>query len=216
MTAPSQTTPRPTSAPAGAERSRPRRLFALAVNETMAPLPMVAIQSTGVLLHGQRPLAAFALWWAVAAAFGTALPMVYLLRGVRLGHWIDHHVPKREHRVAPMVVTLISLLAGAAVMAAAGAPSLLTESFTATAVMLGVLIAVTFGWKISVHVAVVSGASVVLVVAFGLPALPALLLAPLSAWARLEARAHTLAQTTAGAAVGLLVPAVFYTVIGAR
>jgi len=89
-----------------------------------------------------------------------------------------------------------------------GAPRELVALVAAMGVGLIVSLLVTLLWKISVHVAVVAGAVVILVLVFG-PLL--LVLAPLVAlvgWARVEVADHTPAQVTAGRGLGATVAAV--------
>jgi len=72
---------------------------------------------------------------------------------------------------------------------------------------------VTLLWKISVHVAVVAGAVVILVLVFG-PLL--LVLGPLVAlvgWARVEVADHTPAQVIAGSGLGAAVAAVVFVLL---
>jgi membrane-associated phospholipid phosphatase len=61
---------------------------------------------------------------------------------------------------------------------------------------------VTLAWKISVHVAVVSGALAVLLLVFGPTALALAPLVPLVAWARTQLGDHTLGQTIGGFCLG--------------
>jgi hypothetical protein len=77
-----------------------------------------------------------------------------------------------------------------------------------------VMFTVSNFWKISMHMAGVSGFSTALVFVFGDLAFLAFLSLPLVAWARLERRKHTPAQLGAGALAGILVTIFVFGLIG--
>ena len=66
---------------------------------------------------------------------------------------------------------------------------------------------VTLAWKISIHVAVVAGAVVIVALVFGPVALSLVPLVLLVGWARVALQDHTPAQALAGAVLGALVAA---------
>jgi hypothetical protein len=103
------------------------------------------------------------------------------------------------------------VIVGVGLLAVAGAPRELLALEAAMAVGLGTL--VTLAWKVSVHVAVVTGALVILVMVFGPATLvfsPAVVLV---AWARVTLLDHTPAQTLAGAALGAAVAASVFSIV---
>jgi membrane-associated phospholipid phosphatase len=149
-------------------------------------------------------------WVGVAALFATLVPVLYLVRGVRRRQFTDHHVRLREQRPLAFLVGIASLLVGLALMVVLGAPRELVALVAAMGVGLIVSLLVTLFWKISVHVAVVAGAEVILVLVFG-PLL--LVLGPLVAlvgWARVGMGDHTPGQVIAGSALGATVAAVVF------
>jgi membrane-associated phospholipid phosphatase len=78
---------------------------------------------------------------------------------------------------------------------------------------LSVALAITFVWKISIHVAVAFGAVVILALVFG----PWLYLTGVAAvavaWSRLVLRAHTAAQVIGGALVGAFIAGAVFIVL---
>ena len=199
------------AAPAGGP-GWPRRLARL-VTEVLAPAPVVAALLLAVAWRSAPTPAEAVTWALLAAAFCSALPMLYILRGVRRGRLTDHHVRLRRQRRGPLLVAGASVLVGLALLLAAGAPRAVVALVGAGGVGLAVAVAITLVWKISVHAAVAAGAVVVLVLVFG-PAL--LVLAPLvalSAWARVQLEDHTPAQVAGGAAVGATVAGVVFSVL---
>jgi membrane-associated phospholipid phosphatase len=71
---------------------------------------------------------------------------------------------------------------------------------------------VTAFWKISIHIAAVADAVVILVIVLGLPLTALASLVALTAWARVTLRDHTPAQIIAGGALGAIVAGVVFTV----
>jgi membrane-associated phospholipid phosphatase len=175
------------------------------VTEVLAPAPVVAALLLAVAWRSAPTPAAALPWALLAAAFCSALPMLFILRGVRRGRLTDHHVRVRRQRRAPLLVAGGSVLVGLGLLLAAGAPRDVVALVGAGGVGLAVALAITLVWKISIHTAVAAGAVVVLALVFG-PALLVLTpLVALSGWARVEVGDHTPAQVVAGAAVGAAV-----------
>lgn len=116
----------------------------------------------------------------------------------------DHHVRLREQRPRLMVIGIAFVLVGLTLLVVLDGPQGLIALVGAMVGGLGSSILVTLFWKISIHVAVVSGAVTILILVFG-PSM--LLLAPLVAlvaWARIDLQDHTPAQTIAGALLGAM------------
>lgn len=189
------------------------RHVARVVTELLAPAQVATILLFVVAWHSTHSLASSLVWGGVAALFAALVPLLYLLRGVRRRQFTDHHVRRREQRPLAFLVAISSLLVGLGLMAVLGAPRELIALVAAMGVGLIASLLVTLLWKISVHVAVVAGAVVILVLVFG-PLL--LVLAPLVAlvaWARVVVRDHTRAQVIAGAVLGSAVAAVVFTLV---
>lgn len=149
-------------------------------------------------------------WGSVAAGFASAVPFGYILHNVRKRRFANIHVPEREDRPEVLSIGIASIVAGTGVMLKFGAPRQVVALIVAEGVGLATTLAITLRWKISMHVAVLSGAVSILVVVFG-PRM--LLLAPLialSSWARIILKGHTPAQTIAGAVVGSAVAFAIY------
>jgi len=187
-----------------------RRRLARIITELLAPVPVATILLFVVAWHSTHSLARSLVWGGVSTLFATLVPLLYLLRGVRRRQFTDRHVRLREQRPLAFLVGIASLLIGLALMVVLGAPRELVALVAAMGVGLIVSLLVTLLWKISVHVAVVAGAVVILVLVFG-PLL--LILGPLVAlvgWARVEVADHTPAQVIAGSALGAIVAAVVF------
>ncbi len=180
------------------------------ITELLAPVPVATILLFVVAWHSTHSLARALVWGGISALFATLVPLLYLLRGVRRRQFTDRHVRVREQRPLAFLVGTASLLIGLELMVELGAPRELLALVAAMGVGLIISLLVTLLWKISVHVAVVAGAVVILVLVFG-PAL--LVLGPmlvLVGWARVEMGDHTPAQVIAGSGLGAAVAAVVF------
>jgi hypothetical protein len=181
--------------------------WARALTEALAPAPVAGGLLVLVAWHSASS-ALDALRWAVLAIlFAAVVPMAYILLGVRRRRLSDRHVGVRGQRPLPLLVGVASVVVGVASLVVLRAPRELVALEAAMAVGLGMSLVVTLAWKISIHVAVVAGAVVILVLVFG----PAwLLLVPLVAavgWARVVLSDHSPAQSMAGALLGAVVAA---------
>ncbi len=80
--------------------------------------------------------------------------------------------------------------------------------------------AINTKWKISAHAVGASGPLTSLAITFGWEVLPLFVLMLVVAWARIELKAHTRSQVTAGALLGILLTGVqveaFHKIAGAR
>ncbi len=187
-----------------------KRLFARIVTEVSGPA-VVVIAGIVVVTWRNAVNAAAVTWGAVAILLCACLPMAYVVRGVRAGKWVDHHIPDRDNRSVPLLVGFGSMAAALLLLLAEKAPSELTSLIVAHIAGLTVIIVITRFWKVSVHAAS-SGALVGLLLAlYGAWALFGLLALALVMWSRTVLDAHTWAQVTVGASVGLTVMMAVFT-----
>ena len=183
---------------------RPADRAARLLTEILSPAVLVATVLLAVAWHAADTPGQALLWGLIAAAAASFIPITYIVRGVRRGHWTDKHVGERAQRKLPLLVCLLSTAAGTLTLAVAGAPRELLALIASMVAALVVAVPVTLlaRWKISIHALVAAGTAVALVVVGG----PALLVTwPLAAavgWSRVHLRDHTPAQVLAGAVVG--------------
>jgi hypothetical protein len=185
-------------------------MLARLVTEVLAPAPTVAVLVLLVAWHSAPTTAEAVQWGVLAVLFVSAMPFLYILRGVRRGRLTDHHVGLRQQRPVPLLIGVVSMLVGLFLLAFWGAPRGLIALVAMVAVGMALSLLVTLVWKLSIHAAVVSGAVAVLVLVFGLPLLVLAPLVPLVCWARVAVRDHTPAQTVAGAVLGAAVAVVVF------
>ncbi|WP_031151446.1 hypothetical protein [Streptomyces erythrochromogenes] len=141
-------------------------------------------------------------WGLLAALFCGVVPIGIVAAGVRRGALTDQHIRVRRQRVVPMALSLVSVLAGVALLRVLGAPADVFALVVAMLVGLVSSLLVTVGWQISIHMSVAGGTVMILVLVFGPAVLPAAAVAAAVGWSRLALRAHTPAQLLAGTALG--------------
>ncbi|MDQ6669992.1 MAG: phosphoesterase PA-phosphatase [Chloroflexota bacterium] len=186
------------------------RLIAHLLTEGFAPAPVAGLLLLIVAWHSAASLADALLWGVISVVCAAVIPMAYILRGVRRRRLTDRHVHLRQQRPLPLLVGVTSVLAGIALLTFGHAPRELVALVVAMGVGLSSSLLVTLRWKISIHVAVVAGAVVILILVFG----PTwLVLAPLVVavgWARVILGDHTPAQSAAGCILGATVAAAMF------
>ncbi|MEV6209585.1 hypothetical protein [Kitasatospora sp. NPDC051914] len=141
-------------------------------------------------------------WGLLAALFCGVIPISLILLGVRRGALTDKHIRLRRQRLVPMTASLLSVIAGLALLHAVGAPRDVSALVVAMLVGLVSSTAVTVRWQISIHNSVAGGTVMILMLVFGPAMALSLIGAAAIGWSRLVLKAHTLAQVLAGTALG--------------
>jgi membrane-associated phospholipid phosphatase len=149
-------------------------------------------------------------WGLLAALFVGVLPTVFISYGVRRGRWDDRTVGARRPRLIVLAFITASVAAGLIVLAAGGAPHVLTGYLGFMLASVAVLAAISTVWKISIHCAVASGSVAILAFTYGPLLLFGYALVALLAWSRVALKDHTIAQVVAGAALGAGAAALAY------
>lgn len=156
-----------------------------------------------------------ALKWALVAIALSVLPIfvavVYLLRTGRLENFSAN---VREQRTKIYLATSLCAIAGVILLAYLGAPSTLVAAFAVGLSATLIFMCINFWWKISLHTALIAASATILVILYGWGGTATITLVPLTAWARIELKSHSFAQTAIGAflAAGIVV-AVFYPLV---
>lgn len=133
------------------------------------------------------------------------LPCLYIIWLVYQGKASDFHLPVREERVRPLLFTLVTVLAAWGVLHGAAAPAALKMVATINCLQALLFFLITLRWKISLHCAAAATLAQLAFIFFGTIALPLSMSVPLIAWSRVYLQRHTLAQTIAGACLGVAI-----------
>ncbi len=191
----------PTTTPQRSRRSAVSRML----TEIFAPAPVGIVALVVVAWRFSPTLGDAMKWLGVSALFVVILPFAFLIGQVRRGRVTDIHVRRREQRLPIILVFLGSWLVLIALLATLGASHELVALLGAGITALVVTGAITFRWKISLHVGVASGVLTVFTLLFGPGMLALVPLLPLIGWSRMELRDHTFFQVFAGALIGSVV-----------
>jgi hypothetical protein len=191
------------TSPIGVEQFTDR--FATAVSAATNPL-FVAIPTLGIIaLHTAPNTLQGLAWWGVVVVGISLAPLLFILRGVRLGRFSDRHVSIRQQRLVPLLFGISCVVAVFVILLLLHASRLLIMTIVALLVGLSIATAITKVWKISFHLIGVAGAVTVLVLVFGPIFLLLLPLLGVTAWARWRVQAHTILQACAGTVLAIVV-----------
>jgi len=183
----------------------PSRLARI-VTEALSPAVVVLLLPLAVAWHATGgSLAATVGWGVLVAVFYSVLPMAFLVHGARRGRWDGHWVRDRAQRTVPLLMCLVSALAGMGVMLLFDAPDAVVALAWAMICTLVACLVITRWWKISVHAAVAGGAVAMVTFLYGPWLLVLVPLVALVCWSRVAVTDHTVGQVLAGALLGPLV-----------
>ena len=160
--------------------------------------PFVAGAAITLLLFTLKPdVPQRLLGWGVSLVFLTIVPALSLLFYIprRNEQWSS---TEKRQRVMSFVFMAVSYPIGYAILKILHAPPIY-EAVTLSYVMVVLgLILVNIFFKASGHAAGVAGPVSALIYLYGLIATPLIALIPLTMWARVKAKGHTLSQTVVG------------------
>ncbi|RZS43383.1 hypothetical protein EV193_102362 [Herbihabitans rhizosphaerae] len=187
------------------------RRLAHVVTEVLSPAVVVVLLPFAVAWHATgHEFGPTVLWALVVAVFYSVLPMAFIIRGARRGRWDGHWVREREQRFVPLLMCLVSTMAGLLILVFGSAPR---DMLALAASMIATLLAcmlITRWWKVSVHATVAAGATATVVLLYGPWLLSLVPLVALVCWARVVLTDHTVAQVIVGALLGPTVGGVVF------
>ena len=192
----------------GARQGVPGSLAAR-VTYLLEPKNWLIVTVVGVGAHADG--LAGAGWGLLAALFTAVLPTLFISRGIRSGRWEDRNVGARRARMVVLAFITASVATGLVLLAALGAPSLLTGYLAFMLVSVAVLAAITLAWKISIHCAVAAGSVTILALTCGPLVLAGYPLVGLLGWSRVAVGDHSWPQAVAGSVLGAAAAALAYT-----
>jgi membrane-associated phospholipid phosphatase len=143
-------------------------------------------------------------WAGVYVSLAILTPILYLVWLVRQGLVTDLDVQLREQRVRPLLFTIVCAGLAWLVLAFGGAPVEMVVVTGGLWLQMVIIFGITFRWKISVHSAAAAGVATLIWSMAG-TTLPLLIGVPIIAWSRVRLQRHTVAQTIAGAVLGLAI-----------
>jgi membrane-associated phospholipid phosphatase len=150
--------------------------------------------------------------WTIFYVVVTILaPCAYIVWLVQAGKVVDFHLPTREQRIRPLILSFVTALVTWLVMFQVEAPQLLQMLATVNVVQMGLFLIITLRWKISLHCTAATILAELAFVLFGTGAVLLTMSVPLIAWSRVYLERHTIGQTIAGIllGIGILTPVLF-------
>ncbi|MHB1253140.1 MAG: hypothetical protein ACYCZ1_03130 [Candidatus Humimicrobiaceae bacterium] len=145
-----------------------------------------------------------AVWTSLCILFGSIMPFIFVVFLYKKKIIADLHVPRREDRLKPLLVSNISYLLGYFVFFIFKAPVYLKALFFTSFLTTVLLTIITSFWKISFHTSWITFTSITYYVFFGKWMLLLFLFVPLVAWARVKIKRHTVGQVIAGSLLAFI------------
>ena len=151
--------------------------------------------------NGAFDLSEFVVLELISLVFASILPMAIIL------YWVkkldtDSDISNRQDRFTPLIVGIVSYFIGFLISLFVGADHFLTALLLCYAVNTGVVLLITFKWKISVHTTGLSGPVGALILLLGPVGALFGILYPILIWSRVTLEKHTMAQAIAGGVQG--------------
>ncbi len=186
----------------------PARLYhglAFFLSAILSPYVVIPVGTVGIVYARSSP-AQTLLWTSISVFFSTFVPVFYVVFQVWRGKITDVHVMEREQRGGPFLVAIFSSLFAALVLWKLRAPVSVWGLTLILALNGIVLYAITWVYKISMHVSVLSATVLAAVTLHtGLNPWALLWLIPALVWARSARHRHTVWQGLAGCLVACLI-----------
>ncbi|MDD5658499.1 MAG: hypothetical protein PHR39_00585 [Actinomycetota bacterium] len=155
-----------------------------------------------------------ALWTFFCILFGSIIPFMFIVFLYKKKIINDLHVPRREDRLRPLIVSNMSYLLGFFVFYILKAPFYLRAIFFTSFITTFILTIITYFWKISFHTSWITFTVITYYVLFGKWTLFLMAFVPLVAWARVKIKRHTIAQVIAGSFLTLITSLFGYSFFG--
>lgn len=166
--------------------------------------PMLVLPLAAVVLALAKGHGRLALWIAVGFAGFATVVMAYSWWQVRRGSWAHVDASGQGERRSLNRFLLVVLTASAALAFWSGAPRELALGLALSALMVLVAIRTARWWKLSLHMAFVIYAALLLVQIAWWASLLGLAFAAAVAWSRLHLQRHVPLDLVAGACTGAL------------
>jgi hypothetical protein len=149
-------------------------------------------------------------WAFICLLFGTIVPYLYIVLLYRRKEIDDMHIPRKEDRIKPMIVSSISYVACLFVLYILNGPLFLKSIFAVSAVSAVIFTVITYFWKISLHTSWITFVVITFNILFGRWMLLMIPLIPVIGWARVRIKKHTVNQVVFGVGVTTLTSFLIY------
>ena len=170
----------------------------------LAVMVFLSFQSTSSLSDGLK--------WSLLLIGFTVLPVfVLLLFLVHKEKVNDIFIKVRRQRNWIYLLASVCTITCCAILFSLGAPLVLFATMVSALFAMLIFMTINLAWKISLHTAFAAGSVTILTILYGTTGAISAVLVPPIAWARIELKYHSLAETVAGALLSaMIVIVVFY------
>ena len=185
-------------------------------------VPFIAGAAVTLLLFSVQPdVPDRLIGWGVSLIFLTVVPALSLLFYIprrdamsrRIEPWAS---TEKRQRVMSFVFMAVSYPIGFVVLKFVQAPPIFEAMMLTYVIVVLGLILVNIFFKASGHAAGVAGPVSALIYLYGLIATPLIALIPITMWARVRAKGHTLSQTIVGALLSAAITVAVLALYGFR
>ena len=165
-------------------------------------IPLFLIISYVISLeNGVLNLNKFIICESLSLVFTSILPMAIILLWAKIIS-TDNDISNRQDRYVPLIVGIVSYFVGVLLSLFLNLDNFLTLLLLCYAVNTGVVLLITFKWKISVHTTGISGPIAALILLLGPAGAAIAFIYPIVIWSRVLLKKHTLAQAICGGVQG--------------
>ncbi|NYB52082.1 MAG: phosphatase PAP2 family protein [Methanobacteriaceae archaeon] len=178
-------------------------------NPPFVAIPVFLIINYSLLSEGNW------LWFSsVSIFFVSLLPILTSFSWIKKKN-LEVDMPRRQDRIYPLLLVILSYIMGVVVLNLLGAPQLTTVLMFCYLTNTIVVLLFSLFWKISIHAMGIAGPATAIIYLFGWTGLLFSLLVPLVVWSRLYLKKHTPAQLITGTFLGYFLTATqIYLLIG--
>ena len=149
-------------------------------------------------------------WAFICLLFGIVIPYLYICLLFRKKEIDDMHIPEKEDREKPLLLSCASYIACFAVLYALNGPLFLKSLFAVIVVSTIIITIITYFWKISLHSSWITFVVITFNILFGRWMLLMIPLIPVIAWARVRIKKHTVNQVIFGVGISSLTSFLIY------
>lgn len=143
-------------------------------------------------------------WAFLCLLFGVVIPYLYVVFLYKKKEINNIHIPKKEDRIKPLLVSCISYTICFIVLYVLDGPLFLKSIFAVSVVSIIILTIITYFWKISLHTSWITFIVITFNILFGRWMLLMIPLIPVIAWARVRIKEHTVNQVVLGVGISTI------------
>jgi len=179
--------------------------LALTISFLGSPFIVLAVMFSTLAWHYKESLPQFYNYLLITGTFVIIIPIAYMIENIKDLKFIDLHLEKKAEREKVLLVCVISVLIGYFMLSFIGVPRPLLLIELVGIINLIIISFITFKLKLSIHLAVVTIASTLVIFFLGKSFIWLyILLLPLG-WARIYREKHTRLEVATGIMISLFV-----------